>query len=94
MTSLRKYFVYHFRSTFLRFVIIAVLALLVVSVSVDVYRAYDYSEIADTTIVSIYQQIDISVLNTLALIISTVKQKCTFQMARSIVCFAQARQDR
>lgn len=72
MTSFRKYFVYHFRSTFLRFVIIAVLALLVVSVSVDVYRAYDYSEIADTMIVSIYQQIDISVLNTLALIISTV----------------------
>ena len=73
MTSFRKYFVYHFRSTFLRFVIIAVLALLVVSVSVDVYnRVYNYSEIADTIIVSIYQQIDISVLTTLALIISTV----------------------
>lgn len=70
MTSFRKYFVYHFRSTFLRFVIIAVLALLVVSVSVSVYDGPYYSK--DLAMGARYQAVNISVLNTLAAIISTV----------------------
>ena len=70
MTSFRKYFVYHFRSTFLRFVIIAVLALLVVSVSVSVYDSTYYGK--DLAMGVRYQAVNISVLNTLAGIISTV----------------------
>ena len=70
MTSFRKYFVYHFRSTFLRFVIIAVLALLVVSVSVSVYDSTYYGK--DLAMGARYQDVNISVLNTLAAIISTV----------------------
>ena len=70
MTSFRKYFVYHFRSTFLRFVIIAVLALLVVSVSVSVYDSTYYGK--DLAMGARYHDVNISVLNTLAGIISTV----------------------
>ena len=70
MTSFRKYFVYHFRSTFLRFVIIAVLALLVVSVSVSIYDSTYYGK--DLAMGARYQDVNISVLNTLAAIISTV----------------------
>ena len=70
MPSFRKYSVYHFRSTFLRFVIIAVLALLVVSVSVSVYDGPSYSK--DMAMGTRYQDVNISVLNTLAGIISTV----------------------
>ena len=70
MTSFRKYFVYHFRSNFLRFVIIAVLALLLVLVSVSVIdRETSYTDLVTN---ARYQYIDISVLNTLALIIATV----------------------
>ena len=75
MTSFRKYFVYHFRSTFLRFVIIAVLALLLVFVSVSVYdreTIYTPSDNKDLVMDARYQYVDIGVLNTLAAIISTV----------------------
>ena len=61
MTSFKKYFIYHFKNTFWRLAIIAVLCILPVATSVwinNIYQSYSY--------------IDLSILSYIAAVISTI----------------------
>ncbi len=63
MTSFKKYFLYHFRSTFLRFAIIAILCALLTLVSVWYTYGNNYEY---------YSSENLSILQTIAIIISTI----------------------